>query len=215
MTLRILVVDDHPLFRDGVGGLLSSVPDTEVVAVAGTADEAVREATLSRPDVVLMDLNLPGTSGVEATRRIAAALPGTAVLVLTMLEDDASIVAAMQAGARGYVLKGASQEELLAAVRTVAQGGAVFSGGVAARVLGALTETRPQADHRHPDLTDRETEVLQLLADAWSNPRIAHELGLSAKTVQNHVSRILTKLQARDRVELVLRMRDEGKRDLP
>lgn len=213
MTLRILVVDDHPLFRDGVSGLLSSVADTDVVAVAGTAEEAVREATLSRPDVVLMDLNLPGTSGVEATRRIAATLPETAVLVLTMLEDDASIVAAMQAGARGYVLKGASQEELLAAVRTVAQGGAVFSGGVAARVLGALTETRPQADHRHPvhpDLTDRETDVLRLLADGWSNPRIAHELGLSAKTVQNHVSRILTKLRARDRVELVLRMRDEA-----
>lgn len=205
--LRILVVDDHPLFRGGVTALLSSVPDTEVVGAAGDGDAAVREAVLTRPDVILMDLDLPGTSGLEATRRIAKASPESAVLVLSMLDDDESVLAAMRAGARGYVLKGAGQEELLAAIRAVATGGAVFGAAVAGRMLAALDRPGPAAP-QFPELTDREAQVLSLMAEGRDNRAIAAELGVSAKTVANHVSHVLTKLQARDRVEAVLRVRD-------
>ncbi len=204
--IRLLVVDDHPLFRAGVGALFDSVEDTEVVATAADGDGAVREATLARPDVVLMDLALPGTGGLEATRRIVQACPGTAVLVLTMLEDDDSVLAAMRAGARGYVVKGAGQEELLAAVRTVAAGGAVFGASVAAGLLQSLTG--PPPTNPFPELTDREAEVLSLMAEGRDNREIALALGVSSKTVANHVSRVLAKLQARDRVEAVLRARD-------
>lgn len=205
--LRILVVDDHPLFRDGVTALLSSVPDTEVVGAAGDGDAAVREATLTRPDVILMDLDLPGTSGLEATRRIAKTRPESAVLVLSMLDDDESVLAAMRAGARGYVLKGAGQEELLAAIRAVAAGGAVFGAAVAGRMLAALDRPGPTTP-QFPELTEREAQVLTLMAEGRDNRAIAAELGVSAKTVANHVSHVLTKLQARDRVEAVLRVRD-------
>jgi DNA-binding NarL/FixJ family response regulator len=205
-VIRLLVVDDHPLFRAGVGALFDSVEDTEVVATAADGDGAVREATLARPDVVLMDLALPGTGGLEATRRIVQACPGTAVLVLTMLEDDDSVLAAMRAGARGYVVKGAGQEELLAAVRTVAAGGAVFGASVAAGLLQSLTT--PPPTNPFPELTDREAEVLSLMAEGRDNREIALALGVSSKTVANHVSRVLAKLQARDRVEAVLRARD-------
>jgi DNA-binding NarL/FixJ family response regulator len=205
--LRILVVDDHPLFRDGVTALLNSVADTEVVGTAGDGDAAVREATLTRPDVVLMDLHMPGTSGLEATRRLARATPDAAVLVLSMLDDDESVLAAMRAGARGYVLKGAGQEELLAAIRAVAAGGAVFGAAVAGRMLAALDRPAP-ATPQFPGLTEREAQVLSLMADGRDNRSIAHELGVSAKTVANHVSHVLTKLQARDRVEAVLRARE-------
>ena len=206
-AIRVLVVDDHPLFRAGVGALLDSVDDTEVVGTAADGDAAVREATLTRPDVVLMDLALPGTSGLEATRRIVAACPGSAVLVLSMLEDDASVVSAMRAGARGYVLKGAGQEELLAAVRAVAAGGAVFGASVAARLLDGLDGPSPSP--AFPGLTGRESEVLELMAEGRDNREIAAALGVSSKTVANTVSRVLTKLQARDRVEAVLRARGE------
>jgi DNA-binding NarL/FixJ family response regulator len=206
-ALRVLVVEDHPLFRDGVTALLTSIEDTEVVGAAGDGDAAVREATLTRPDVILMDLHLPGTSGLEATRRIAKASPESAVLVLSMLDDDESVLAAMRAGARGYVLKGAGQEELLAAIRAVAAGGAVFGAAVAGRMLAALDRPGP-ATPQFPGLTDREAEVLSLMAEGRDNRSIAAELGVSAKTVANHVSHVLTKLQARDRVEAVLRARD-------
>jgi DNA-binding NarL/FixJ family response regulator len=205
-VIRLLVVDDHPLFRAGVGALFDSVEDTEVVATAADGDGAVREATLARPDVVLMDLDLPGTGGLEATRRILQACPGTAVLVLTMLEDDDSVLAAMRAGASGYVVKGAGQEELLAAVRTVAAGGAVFGASVAAGLLQSLSAPPPA--NRFPELTDREAEVLSRMAEGRDNREIALALGVSSKTVANHVSRVLAKLQARDRVEAVLRARD-------
>jgi DNA-binding NarL/FixJ family response regulator len=205
-VIRILVVDDHPLFRAGVSALFDSVDDTEVVATAADGEAAVREATLARPDVVLMDLALPGVGGLEATRRIVTACPEAAVLVLTMLEDDDSVLAAMRAGARGYVLKGAGQEELLAAVRAVAAGGAVFGATIAAGLLQNLTE--PQPAHRFPELTEREAEVLALMAEGRDNREIAAALGVSSKTVANHVSHVLVKLQARDRVEAVLRARE-------
>lgn len=198
--IRVLVVDDHPLFRDGLGALLATVPDLEVVGSVGDGESAVRRAVETRPDVVLMDLNLPGVPGIEATRRIVAATPETAVLVLTMVDDDDSVMAALKVGARGYVLKGAGQEEVLAAIRAVAAGGAVFGPGVAGRVLGG---------RRGPsyDLTEREAEVLALLANGMSNAEIAREIGVSLKTVQNHVSRVLTKMQVRDRTQAALRVR--------
>jgi DNA-binding NarL/FixJ family response regulator len=198
--IRVLVVDDHPLFREGLNGLLATVPDVEVVASVGDGEEAVRRALQLLPDVVLMDLNLPGVPGLEATRRIVAAAAGTAVLVLTMVDDDDSVMAALRVGARGYVLKGAAQEEVLAAIRTVAAGGAVFGRGVAGRVLaGGRTKGW--------DLTDREAQVLAHVANGLSNVEIARELDVSLKTVQNHVSRVLTKMQVRDRTQAALRMR--------
>ena len=198
--IRVLVVDDHPLFRDGLVGLLATVDDIEVVGSAADGDEAIRLCLETRPDVVLMDLNLPGTPGLEATRRIAAG--GTAaVLVLTMIDDDDSVVAALQVGARGYLLKGAAQEEVLAAIRTVAAGGAVFGKGAAARVLAGGRQ------RYGADLTEREAQVLALVADGCSNTEIARDLGLSLKTVQNHVSRVLAKMQVRDRTQAALRMR--------
>jgi DNA-binding NarL/FixJ family response regulator len=200
-VIRVLVVDDHPLFRDGLAGLLATVADIEVVDAVGDGDTAVRRALDLLPDVVLMDLNLPGVPGLEATRRISAANPDAAVLVLTMVDDDDSVMAALQVGARGYVLKGAAQEEVLAAIRAVAAGGAVFGPGVASRVLVGGRSLR-----RH-DLTEREAEVLALIADGRSNAEIARELRISLKTVQNHVSHVLTKMQVRDRTQAALRIR--------
>jgi DNA-binding NarL/FixJ family response regulator len=205
--IRIVLVDDHPMFLRGLRGLLESVPDTVVVGEAASGEEAVRLATEHRPDVVLMDLNLPGVSGVEATRRVLRVSPETAVLVVTMIEDDDAIVAAMDAGAHGYVLKGAGQEELLAAVRAVSSGAAVFGRDLAARVLDTVRQGTRAGPPPVPGLSERENEVLRLLADGLDNAAIARRLGLSVKTVQNHVSRVLGKLEARTRVEVALRFR--------
>jgi DNA-binding NarL/FixJ family response regulator len=199
-VIRALVVDDHPLFRDGLVALLATLPDVEVVASVGTGEDAVRSVATHAPDIVLMDLNLPGMPGLEATRRIVASAPATAVLVLTMVDDDQSVMAALRVGARGYLLKGASQEEVLAALRAVAAGGAVFGPRVAGHVLRG-------GGGRGAVLTDREAEVLAMIADGRSNPEIATALGISLKTVQNHVSRVLTKLQVRDRTQAALRAR--------
>jgi DNA-binding NarL/FixJ family response regulator len=176
--------------------------------VPGTAAEALTAIRQSPPDVVLMDINLPGTSGVEATRQAVAVSPATAVLVITMVDDDDTVLAALAAGARGYVLKGASGDEIAAALRTVAAGGAVFGAGIATRILATAPARRPvSALPAAEDLTGRERQVLQLLADGASNRHIARVLGISLKTVQNHVSRILDKLQATDRTQAVLRAR--------
>jgi DNA-binding NarL/FixJ family response regulator len=199
--IRVLVVDDHPLFREGLAGLLATVEDIEVAGSVGDGESAVRRTTERQPDVVLMDLNLPGMPGLEATRQIVAGPSSAAVLVLTMVDDDDSVTAALQVGARGYVLKGAGQEEVLAAIRTVAAGGAVFGPGVATRIL-AGGRVKPGWN-----LTDREAEVLALIADGRSNPEIARQLEVSLKTVQNHVSKVLTKMQVRDRTQAALRMR--------
>ena len=197
--IRVLVVDDHPLFRDGLTGLLDTVADIEVVGAVGDGESAVRLCAQVAADVVLMDLNLPGLPGLEAIRRIVARGPSPAVLVLTMVDDDETVTAALRVGARGYLLKGAVQEEVLAAVRTIAAGGVVLGAGAAQRVLSG--------DRRSGDLTPRESEVLALVADGRSNTEIAHLLGLSLKTVQNHVSHVLAKLQVRDRTQAALRMR--------
>jgi DNA-binding NarL/FixJ family response regulator len=206
---RVLIVDDHPVFRDGLAGLLATVPGVEVAGTAGTAEQALAAIKDTAPDVVLMDINLPGASGVEATRRAAQLAPATAELVITMVDDDETVFAALAAGARGYVLKGASGDEIAAAVRTVAAGGAVFGAGVASRLLARPPGRSPGLANpsRPDDLTAREREVLDLLADGTSNQQIARSLGISLKTVQNHVSRILDKLQAADRTQAALRAR--------
>ena len=199
--IRVLVVDDHPLFRTGLSGLLDTVDDVEVVDAVGDGESAVRRAHDLRPDVVLMDLNMPGLPGVEAIRRLARLDPRPAVLVLTMVDDDDSVTAALHVGARGYLLKGSGQEDVLAAIRSVASGAMVLGEGAAQR---ALTGSRGRFG---ADLTQRESEVLALLADGRSNEEIARELELSLKTVQNHVSHLLAKLQVRDRTQAALRAR--------
>ncbi len=191
-----------------MAGLISATADMEVAAALADGPEAVEFVAAGHVDVVLMDLNLPSLSGVEATQQICARPDAPAVLVVTMVDDDDTVVAALRAGARGYILKGAPGEEIVAAVRTVAAGGAVFGAGVAAQVL-ALTATRPSVSVPDTDdgLTDREREVLALLAGGSSNAQIARSLGLSLKTVQNYVSRILDKLQVADRTQAALRAR--------
>ncbi|MGH3509316.1 MAG: response regulator [Nocardioidaceae bacterium] len=198
--IRVIVVDDHPLFREGLHGLLATVADIDVLAAVGDGEAAVRRSEELVPDVVLMDLNLPGMPGLEAIRRIARQPSPPAVLVLTMVDDDDSVTAALQVGARGYLLKGAVQEEVLAAIRSVAAGGAVFGAGAAERVLSR----RPRYNAA---LTDREAEILALIAAGRDNGEIAKELGLSLKTVQNHVSRVLAKMQVRDRTQAAFRAR--------
>ena len=202
--IRVLVVDDHPLFRSGLETLFASVADVEVVASAGDGLAAVSLTLTHRPDVVLMDLNLPGIGGLEATRRIVAAAPEVAVLVLTMVDDDDTVLAAVRIGAKGYLLKGAAQEEVLGALRAVAAGGAVFGPGAAHQLLSGR---RNRGRYGGFDLTEREAEVLSGIAEGKSTGEIARELGVSVKTVQNHTSHVLTKLQVRDRTQAALRMR--------
>jgi DNA-binding NarL/FixJ family response regulator len=209
--IRVLIADDHPLFREGLHGLLESLADTEVVGEATTGAEAIREAKVVQPDVILMDIKMPGINGIEATRQIVAASPHVSILMVTMLEDDESVFAAMRAGARGYVLKGANQAEMLRAIRAVASGEAIFSPGVAKRVLGFFAAARPSVSPRvFPELSERETELLALVAQGRSNQEIAEQLGLTLKTVRNHVSNIFSKLQVADRAQAVIRAREAG-----
>lgn len=211
MNVKILIVDDHPVFREGLAASLAALPEIEVVGRAADGPEAIEMAATGDADVVLMDLNLPSISGVEATARVCALPEPPAVLVVTMVDDDDTVVAAMRAGARGYVLKGSTGEEIAAAVTTVASGGAVFGPGVASRLLAAATSTAPARGgpaSAFVGLTDREADVLELIGEGRSNQQIARDLGLTVKTVQNYVSRILDKLQVRDRTQAALRVRD-------
>jgi DNA-binding NarL/FixJ family response regulator len=209
--LRILLADDHPIFRHGLRGLLEDVPDVQVVGEATSGEEAVDQAGALAPDLVLMDVKMPGMNGIEASRRLQAICPAARILILTMFEDDATVFAALRAGARGYVLKDADREDLLRAIRAVARGEAIFSPAVASRVLdffsGAGAVVRRES---FPMLTDRERELLHALARGASNAQIAASLGLTAKTVSNYVSSILTKLQVADRAEAILRAREAG-----
>ncbi|MFE1794924.1 response regulator [Streptomyces sp. NPDC059517] len=207
MTLRVVLCDDHPIFLDGITAALSATDDIEVVATAATGEEGIRLATELGPDLVVMDLGLPDMSGLDAIRR----LPGVPVLVLSMSEDDPTVLAALKAGARGYLVKLAGRSEILYAVRTVAVGGAVFSGSVADRLTAFLTRPAgPAAPCAFPELTDREREILDLLARGHNNQRIARSLFLVEKTVRNHISHIFTKLSVRDRAEAVARARNAG-----
>jgi len=209
--IRVLVADDHRLFRDGLRALLNSVPDLEVVGEAGDGEEVVAKAAAVQPDVILMDLQLPGLNGVEATRRILRSQPSVNVLVLTMFEDTDTVLAAMRAGARGYILKDTDEEALLRSVRAVASGEALFGPGVAERLMRYLAEATPSAERAaFPELTDREREVLWLLAQGLSNQEVAQRMGISLKTARNHVSNILGRLQVADRTEAVARARAAG-----
>lgn len=200
--IRILIADDHPLFRDGIRALLESVDDTIVVGEASTGDDAATLALSLAPDVVLMDIAMPGLNGIEATRRIVQGNSQANMLMLTMFEDDDSVFAAVRAGARGYLLKGARQDETLRAIRSVANGEVIFGPGVAQRVMRLFSGPKPAAlAPAFPELTDREHEVLELIARRCSNADIAARLFLSPKTVRNYVSSILDKLQVADRAE--------------
>jgi DNA-binding NarL/FixJ family response regulator len=207
--VRVLIADDHPLFRDGLIALLADGPGTELAGTATSGAEAVELARQAQPDVVVMDLRMPGLNGIEATRTITADSPHIAVLVLTMLDDDDSIFAALRAGARGYLLKGADRDQIRRAIHAAASGEIIFSAGLADRMLGYFTATAapPPA---FPQLTSREREVLELIAQGHPNPAIAARLGLSHKTVRNHVSNILAKLQVADRAQAVAQARDAG-----
>jgi DNA-binding NarL/FixJ family response regulator len=208
--IRVLIADDHPVFRAGMSGLLDSVPDTEVVGEASTGREAVEMTKTLAPEVVLMDVKMPDLNGIDATREVLAACPEVAVLVVTMLEDDDSVFAAMRAGAAGYMLKGAQQAEVLGAIRAVAGGQAIFGPGIARRVRDFFSGGPAASPKAFPELSEREQEILSLIARGRSNPDISRELFLSVKTVQNHVSSIYRKLRVADRAQAVIRARDAG-----
>lgn len=216
--LRLLVVDDHGVFREGLVALLAAFPDVEVVGQAADGLSAVEEAARLEPALILMDLHMPVLDGVEATRRIVAARPDAHVLVLTMLEDDASVFAALEAGARGYLLKESGRGELERAIHAVAEGQAVLHRDVAPRVLAAATAA-PRRDTPDPGafpfLTDRERQVLDLVARGLTNPAIASRLYVSEKTVRNHVSNLFAKLHVTSRAQAVARARDAGYGDGP
>jgi DNA-binding NarL/FixJ family response regulator len=207
-TVRILIADDHALFRDGLKALLSSISEFEVVGEAATGEEAIQVARHLQPDVVLMDIQMPGVNGIEATRRIVNTSPHIGVIVVTMFEDDDSVFAAMRAGARGYILKGADQGEMVRAIRAAANGEALFGPEIAKRLMIFFaTSPRPQI---FPELTEREREILTLIAQGYNNAEIAEKLFLSPKTVRNHISNIFSKLQVADRAQAILKARDAG-----
>lgn len=208
-TVRVLIADDHPLFREGMRGRLDRVDDVAVVGEAASGDEAVELTHKLEPDIILMDIKMPGLNGIEATREIQQASPQIGVLVLTMFEDDDSVFAAMRAGAKGYLLKDSGGEGVVHAIRAVASGEAVFGPRVAERIMGLFSA--PRAPKRaFPELTEREVQVLSLVAQGKSNQEIARQLLVSLKTVRNHVSNILLKLQVADRAQAVIRARDAG-----
>ena len=210
-VVRVLLADDHPLYRRGLRQLLEATPGLQVVGEVDHGAAAVEQAQLLQPDVVVMDLNMPVLDGIRATRQVVAASPHVGVLVLTMHEDDDSVFAAMRAGARGYLLKGADGAEIVRGVQAVASGEAIFGPAVARRVLEWFAAPRPSAVAAvFPGLTDREHEVLDLIAAGRSNSDIADLLVLSAKTVRNHVSNIFAKLQVADRAQAIVRAREAG-----
>ena len=207
--IRVVLVDDHPVVLGGLRALLDSLPDFEVVGTATDGEAGVREVVLTKPDVVLMDIRMPGIDGLEATRRIRESASGVAVLVLTMFDDDDTVFGAMRAGAQGYLLKGADQAEIDRAIRAVVAGEAIFSPGVAQRVLGYFAAPPPVAEP-FPELTAREREVLDLMAAGERNQVIADRLFLSPKTVANHISSIFVKLAVADRSAAIVRARRGG-----
>lgn len=211
--IRVLLADDHPMFRDGLSLLLGAAPDVEVVAEVADGDAAVAAALEAQPDVVVMDLQMPVRLGVDATREIVATSPHIGVLVLTMFDDDASVFAAMRAGARGYVLKGADRETVVRAIRSVAAG-EVILGPAVARYMQQYFAS-PPSPAVFPGLTPREHEVLDLVAQGRSNSEIARMLSVSGKTVRNHVSNLFAKLQVADRAQAIVRAREAGLGGVP
>ena len=210
-TVHVLIADDHPLFREGMRGRLDRVADIMVVGEAASGDEAVTMAHGLEPDIILMDIKMPGLNGIEATREIVRAIPRVGVLVLTMFEDDDSVFAAMRAGAKGYLLKDSGGKEVVHAIRAVASGEVVFGPGVAERIMGFFYAPKPTVMQRiFSELTEREEEILSLVAQGKSNQEIAQQLFVSIKTVRNHVSNILLKLQVADRAQAAIRARESG-----
>jgi DNA-binding NarL/FixJ family response regulator len=208
--LRVLIADDHPVFRSGLVALLERVPTVAVVGEARTGTEAVQAAAEHGPDVIVMDIQMPELNGIEATREIVRTAPDARVLVLTMFEDDDSVFSAMRAGARGYVLKGADQAEIVRAIEALGNGDAIFGPGVANRVMQFFAGAASLSPKPFPDLTDREREVLELVARGLGNPEITRRLVVSPKTVRNHVSNILGKLRVADRSQAIVRAREAG-----
>jgi DNA-binding NarL/FixJ family response regulator len=209
-SIRVVIADDHPIVRAGLSALLHSLPDVEVVGVAADGREAVREVITTKPDVVLIDLKMPGIDGIAAIRELARVAPRVAVLVLTMHDDDDSVFAAMRAGARGYLVKGVEQDDIARAIRSVAGGEAIFGPGVAQRVLSLLQAPPSTSAPVFPELTPREHEILDLLAAGLSNAVIANRIGVAYKTVANNVSSIFGKLQVTDRSQAIVTARDAG-----
>lgn len=210
-AIRVLIVDDHPIFRDGISSLLESVPGFCVIGEAATGEEAVSLAAETSPDVVLMDIGMPGCNGIEATRALLQVSPSARVLVLTMYEESESVFAALRAGARGYLLKEARSEDITRAIQAVARGDAIFGPAVAER-LAAFFQPGPavRAPAAFPELTSRETEILGLISRGLTNQEMAAHFGVSLKTVQNHVSNVLSKLHLVDRTQAAIRGREAG-----
>jgi len=210
-TYRILIADDHRLIRRGLRSVLEVEPDIEIVGEATNGQEAIDLALQLTPDIILMDLQMPDLSGIEATRQILEVLPETHILVITLFDDDDSVFLALRAGARGYILKDADEIEIISAIRTVSNGAAIFSPAVATRVLALFHRFDGQvAEPAFPNLTPREREILELIAEGKSNQRMAQELNLTVKTIGNNVSNIFSKLQVADRSEAIVRAREAG-----
>jgi DNA-binding NarL/FixJ family response regulator len=214
-TIRVLIVDDHALFRDGVSAILKAAPDVEVVGEAASGQEALQQAEAVSPDVILMDIQMPDMTGLEATKRILQKAPDVGVIMITMLEDDDSLFAAMRAGARGYVLKGADKVEMLRSVRAVANGEAMFGPAIANRLANFFRQVNTaslvqDSAKTFPDLTDREHEILELIALGRNNQEIANHLHITTKTVSNHISNVYNKLQVADRVQAIILAKDAG-----
>lgn len=209
--IRILIADDHRLFREGLRALLGSIAGLEVVGEATTGGEAIRQAQALQPDVMLMDIQMPDMNGIDATRAITAASPHVGVLMVTMFEDDESVFAAMRAGARGYVLKGADQEEIVRVIQAVGRGEALFGPAIARRLTQFFAQPRPPLPAAvFPELSEREREILALIAQGLNNAEIAARLDLAVKTVRNHISNIFNKLQVVDRAQAIIRARQAG-----
>jgi DNA-binding NarL/FixJ family response regulator len=213
--IRVLIADDHVLFREGVNAILRSVPDIELVGEVGTGQEALTLTSDLKPDVILMDIQMPDLNGVDATERILKTHPDAGIIIVTMLEDDDSLFSAMRAGARGYVLKGADKAEMLKSIRAVAEGEALFGPAIATRLLNLFHDkpALPKSETSvtlFPDLTDREREILACIAHGDTNSEIAEQLTISLKTVRNHVSSIFNKLQVTNRAQAAIRARDAG-----
>jgi DNA-binding NarL/FixJ family response regulator len=209
--MRILIVEDHPMFREGLRKMLETVEEFEVVGEAGSGEEALELALNLKPAIILMDLNLPKMSGIEATQKMVSVLPDIGILVLTMYDDDHSVFAAMRAGARGYLLKEANRNEIVRAIQAVGEGEAIFSPAIARRMMFYFeAKTKQVKTEAFPQLTEREREVLDYIARGKNNLDIAKTLGLNQKTIRNHVSNILNKLQASDRAKAIIMAREAG-----
>lgn len=214
MPIKVLITDDHVFYREGVRALLSSVYEIEVIGEANNGEEAITQTAEFKPDVILMDLKMPGMNGIDATRKIHEAYPKVGVLVITMFDDDDSVFAAMRAGARGYLLKDADKDEVVRAIIAVERGEAIFSPAIAQRMMQYFSAPSASSKKNQPDefagLTERELEILDLIAQGQNNLAISNKLSLSIKTVQNYVSSILTKLQVADRSQAIVRAREAG-----